>query len=85
MVAMDDETRILIKKDKATGIASTSHGANINSVGFNLDFLVSKRPNLAVKIAEDYKEAASVQADEPTHPDEDYNLALEKLRNILGN
>lgn len=78
------ESQITIKSDKAAGISSRAHGANIDGVAFNLEFIASKNPVLATTIMKLYEEAAALSADDPSHPDEDYDLALENIRKSLN-
>lgn len=80
----DKETHIKLKSNKATGIASTTGGANINGIGFNVDFIAEKDPALAVDILNRYEKASALSPSDPEHPDEDAALALEKLKDITA-
>ncbi|TXG77776.1 hypothetical protein E6P97_01015 [Patescibacteria group bacterium] len=77
------ETQITIKSDKPIGIASRAHGANLDGVAFNLAFIASKNPTLATAILNSYKEAAALTENNPEHPDEDFDLALNDLEDLL--
>lgn len=80
---MSNDTHLLISSDTPTGASSTAHDANINAVGFNLDFIASKNPNLAIAIMGLYNQAKQIHPDDPSQPDEDFDLALEQLRDLL--
>lgn len=80
---MTNDTHITIKKDKPTGISSTIHGSNINAIGFNIDFIATKNPNLAVSIMGLYKQADSIRVEDNSMPEEDYKLAIQKLSELI--
>lgn len=77
------ETHIALKPGKAVGIASKAYGANIDGVAFNLDFIASKNPVLATTILSLLKEASALSETDPAHPDEDYGLAFDTLKDSL--
>lgn len=79
----DKVTRVNIKSDKATGIASSAHGSRVDAVGFNITLILEKNPTLAVHILKLYKEASEISNDDPSHPDEDYDLALEAMKDVF--
>lgn len=78
-----DKTSLNISSDKATGISSSVHGANVNTVGFNIDLIASKRPTKAVEIIDLYNEVKDITPDTPVQPDEDSGLAADKIRSTL--
>lgn len=80
---MDKETRITVKTDNPTALASSVAGANINALGFNIDLIAKKNPTLAIEIMRLYEQAKHVSPDDPAGPEEDFSLALEKLSNLL--
>jgi hypothetical protein len=82
---MDDvtQTEITIKSDKPTGLSSRAYGAKLDGVAFNLAFIASKNPTLATAILNSYKEAAALSANDPAHPDEDFDLAFSDLTDLL--
>ena len=80
---MTNDTHIKIKKDKPTGISSTIHGSNINAIGFNIDFIATKNPNLAISIMRLYKQADSIRVEDDSMPEEDYKLAIQKLSELI--
>ena len=77
------ETRIILKAGKAVGISSRAYGSNIDGVAFNLDFIVSKNPVLATTILSLLKEASALSETDPAHPEEDFGLAFDNLKNQL--
>ena len=77
------ETQITIKSDKPIGIASRANGANLDGVAFNLEFIASKNPTLAIAILKSYKEVAALSENDSVHPDEDFNLAFSDLEDLL--
>ena len=80
---MKDVTHISIKSGKSTGIASIATGANLNGIAFNIDFIASKNPTIAVDVMELFEKANAIKEDTPKSPIEDYDLALEKLKDIF--
>lgn len=79
-------TKLGIRSDYPTSISSTMHGANIGAVGFNIDFIVRRRPQLAVELLRLYGEASDLTADMPVAPDEDF-LAADvsfQLQRVFG-
>lgn len=81
---MTDETRITIKSDSPVAISSSALGANINALGFNIDLILSKNPNLAIEIMGLYEKAKNTHADDPAQPDEDFKLALKRLSDLIS-
>ncbi len=80
----NDSTRITLKSGKATGITEFPSEADIQGVGFNLGYIASKDPTLAVDILKDYERAKKITQDSPTHPDEDYSLAFEEVKKLFS-
>lgn len=55
------QTKITIKSDRATGIASVHGTANINGMAFNLDYIAEKDAHLAQKLMELYEQARELE------------------------
>lgn len=72
-------TRLNIRADRPTAISSVAHGSNLDAVGFNLAFLATRDPKLAVEILKLYSLAHKVQENDPQAPDEDFALFADKL------
>lgn len=81
---MTEETRITIKSDSPIAISSSAIGANINALGFNIDFIAAKNPNLAIAIMSLYEQAKNIHSDDPVQPDEDFKLALKQLSDLFN-
>jgi len=77
-------SKLTLKENKSTGISNESHDSNVSGLGFNIVFIALRNPVLAVKIMELYKAATSILPDDPKAPDEDYQLALEKLSEVMN-
>lgn len=73
------KTDINIRSDKATGISSRIHGANIDAVAFNIDLIAKKKPTKAAAILDLYKEVKDITQDTPAQPDEDFGLASDLI------
>lgn len=54
-------TKITIYEDKATGIASSYNGANLNGMAFNLGFIAEKDPELAQLLMDYYERARELE------------------------
>ena len=82
---MDDtkKTDISIRDDKATGVASRVHSANVDAVAFNIDLIAAKRPAKAVEVLDLYNELKDITPDTPVMPDEDFGLAADKISKTL--
>ncbi len=78
----DEITHIKISQDDAARVSSTAQGANINAIVFNLDFLASKNPTIALELMKLYEKAHAISPDDPQYPDEDYRAALDKLKEL---
>lgn len=75
-------TKLSIHEDQATGIASSVFGSNIDAMGFNLLFIASKNPKLAIEVMKLYAEARKIQASDPNAPDEDFSLFSQQLNKL---
>jgi hypothetical protein len=71
-------TKIAVRGDMAATITSSRRGANLDTVGFNVGFLLQRRPLLAVEILKLYDQARRVREDDPTAPEEDIRAAGEQ-------
>lgn len=78
------KTDISIRADKAVGISSRVHGANIDAIAFNIDLIVEKKPTKAAEILDLYKEVKDITPDTPAQPDEDFGLAADQINKTLG-
>ena len=73
------KTDITIQSDKAVGISSRMHGANIDAVAFNVDLIAQKSPAKAVEVLNLYKEVKDITPETPAQPDEDFGLAADQI------
>ena len=79
------KTEISIRSDRATGIASRAHGANIDALGFNITLLAQKDPVRAARLLKEYQELQGITSETPAKPDEDFDLAIEQVKKTLEN
>lgn len=77
------KTDVSIHSDKAAGISSRVHGANIDVIAFNIDLIAEKRPTKAVEILDLYKEVKDITPDTPPQPDEDFGLASDQINKTI--
>ena len=75
-------TKLTIREDQPTGIASSAFGSNIDAMGFNILFIASKNPKLAVEIMTLYASARQIKAEDPNAPDEDFALFTRELSKL---
>ncbi len=75
-------TKLSIREDRPTGLASSAHGSNVNAVGFNLFFIATRNPKLAIEIMKLYAQARLIQENDSPAPDEDYALYADELRKM---
>lgn len=73
-------TKVSVRSDMPTSISSSQHGANLNAVAFNLDFIALRRPQLAVELLRLHREARDLTDETPLAPDEDFLAADERLQ-----
>lgn len=76
-------TKLTIREDRPTAIASSAYGSNLDAIGFNLPFLALRNPKLAVEILRLYALAQKVQENDPQAPDEDFALFNDELVKTL--
>jgi hypothetical protein len=77
-------TRMQVREDRPTALASSAHGSNIDAIGFNLTFLAARNPKLATEILKIYITAHSVQGADPKAHDEDFDLFADELANLIS-
>lgn len=75
-------TKLTIHEDRPTGISSSAFHSNIDAMGFNILFIASKKPKLAVEIMKLYEEARKIREDDPIAPDEDFDLFSRELSKL---
>jgi hypothetical protein len=76
-------TKLNIREDRPTALASSAHGSNVDAVGFNLLYIAQRDPRLAVEILKLYAEAHEVQGDDPKAPEEDFALFANEVGKTL--
>lgn len=81
----DKKTTVSISANKATGIASRVHGANVDAVAFNITLIAEKEPTRAAHLLNEYNDLKGITLDTPAKPDEDFGLASEQVNKILEN
>lgn len=77
------KTNITIHSDKAVGLSSRIHGANVDAVAFNVDLIAQKNPTKAVEILDLYKEVKDITPETPAQPDEDFGLAADQINKTI--
>ena len=78
-------TKLNIREDRPTALASSVHGSNVDAIGFNLLFIAQRNPKLAVEIMSLYALAYKVQENDPPAPDEDFALFANEVAKLLPN
>ncbi|MGH7157469.1 MAG: hypothetical protein ACREGD_00095 [Candidatus Saccharimonadales bacterium] len=78
-------TKLNIREDRPTGLASSAHGSNLDAIGFNIAFLATRNPKLAIEVMKLYALAHQVQENDPSVPDEDFALFADEVAKILAN
>jgi hypothetical protein len=76
-------TKLNVREDRPTAISSSAHGSNLDSIGFNVAFLASRDPKLAIEIIKLYARAHKIQESDPQAPDEDFALFADEVTRIL--
>ena len=71
-------TRMVLHDDMAASITSSQRRANLDAVGFNIGFLLRRRPSLAVEVLKLYDQAHRVREEDPPAPEEDVRLATDE-------
>lgn len=77
-------TKLNIREDRPTAISSSAHGSNLDAIGFNVLFLATRDPKLAIEILKLYALAHKVGENDPKAPEEDFALFADELRKILS-
>ena len=77
------KTEISIRADSAVGVSSSSYGANIDAIAFNLNLIAEKKPTKVPEILALYEELKDVMHDTPVQPDEDFGLANDQIKGVL--
>lgn len=76
-------TKLSIRDDRPTAVASSAYGSNVNAIGFNIMYLAERNPKLAVEVLRLLELAHQVKEDERA-PDEDYALFADQVKKISG-
>lgn len=48
------QTKLTIREDRPTGLASSGQGSNVDAIGFNITFLALRNPRLAIEVVKLY-------------------------------
>jgi hypothetical protein len=76
-------SKITIRSDWPTGGSLTRRGANLDSFGFNVKFILERRPKMAVELFRLWRQASALREDDPLAPEEDYRLAEAELAQLV--
>lgn len=79
---MGQNNKVTFYEKRAVSVSSQMNGANLNTLGFNMDSIGKKDPILALKIYELFQEAKQLNEDSPMHPEEDFALTGERLNDF---
>ena len=74
-----------VSDDEPTRLTSKVHGANLDTIIFNIDLIARKDPNLAVQIMQMYGRAKDIKPSDVAAPEEDFALALKTLASLHEN
>lgn len=78
-------TKLTIQDDRPTALAIAAHNTHINTIGFNIVFLASRSPRLAVDVMKLYALAQKVQENDPQVPEEDVAMFAEEVSRMADN
>ena len=78
-------TKLDVREDRTTAVSSTLHGSNVDAIGFNIAFLATRSPRLAIEVMKLYAVARNVTEADPKAPDEDLAMYAEELSKVLIN
>ncbi len=76
-------TKLNVREDRPTAISSSVHGSNLDAIGFNIAFLASRDPKLAIEVMKLYARAHEIQESDPQAPDEDFALFADEVTRML--
>lgn len=76
-------TNLNIREDRPTAISSSAYGSSLDVIGFNIAFLASRDPKLAIEIMKLYARAHEIQVSDPQAPDEDFALFADEVTQTL--
>ncbi len=54
-------TKLALRSDWPTAVSSREHGHNLNTYGFNVDYIAARNPGLAMEIRELYDQATRLR------------------------
>jgi len=85
IVSMKDPktTKLNIREDRPTAIASSLQKSNLDAIGFNIAFLAMRSPRLVIEVMKLYALAHKVDENDPVAPDEDMAMYAEEVSKIL--
>ncbi|MEV5717319.1 hypothetical protein AB0L41_25800 [Amycolatopsis mediterranei] len=61
-------SKLTIVSDNPVSMSSSVHGANLDAVGFNINFIFARRPELAMEIMRLADQARGLSTEDPTVP-----------------
>jgi len=71
-----------MRSDFSTSCSSRQHGANLNTYGFNVDFIAERNPMLALELLKLWRQASALSMDDPQAHEEDYRVAEDGMRRL---
>lgn len=76
-------TKLNVRNDRPTAISSLVGGSNLDAIGFNIAFIATHSPKLAIEILRLYAQAHQIKSGDPTAPDEDFALFADEINKII--
>lgn len=76
-------TRIAMRYDRPVSMTNSLSHANLTTVGFNVEFILRRKPSLAVEIAKLMDQALQLHVDDPAAPEEDLRSARDEWDKVL--
>lgn len=77
------KTKITIREDYPTAVASEAYGANVGGFAFNVIFIAHRNPELAVKVMDLYEKATALKDEPPLEEDDPkFDKATEKFNKM---
>lgn len=73
-------TKITLRADRATGASSRMYGAHLDTVGFNMEFILLRDPKLAMEVFKLYVKASDIDEAQPQAATEDLRAAAEEMQ-----
>lgn len=77
-------SKLTIRADRAVGGSMRQRGAHVDAIGFNIQFILERKPLLAAELFRIWREASDLGPDDPKASEGEMRAAVVEFERLVG-